>query len=178
MLTQLLLLPVYYFIVADVDRLFVHTEPAVASIAPHPGSRRLIRLPELEFPLRISARCGAGRAPESISISIADTRKTISGEDLPAAATLETSVRIAARQIAPIAVREFCVAESTTQHSLLVATALTAHVSLRCVKDDESTIVFRAKALDVFLDCETSDTTSPTVAAVRTLRKPESVAGN
>ena len=177
MLTQFIFLPIYYFIVADVDRLLVHTEPAVASITPHPGSRKLIRLPELEFPLRISGQCGAGRTPESISISIADTHMTFSGEDLPVSAPLETSVRISARQIAPIAMRDFCVAASESRHSLLVTTALTAQISLRCVKNDERSIAFRAEALDVVLNCETSDTTAPDMAAIKTPRQPDSVAG-
>ncbi len=177
MLTQFILLPVFYFIVADVDRLFVHTEPAVASITPHPGSRKLIRLPELEFPLRIGAQCGAGRTPESISISIADTGKTISGEDLAVAVALETSVRISARQIAPIAIRGFCVTENKAQQSLLVTTALTAQISLRCVKDDERTIVYRARALDVILNCASSDAATPDQAAIRSPRQPDSAAG-
>ena len=178
MLTQFILLPVYYFIVADVDRLFVHAEPAVASITPHPGSRKLIRLPELEFSLRISAQCAAGRTSESISISIADTHRTFSGEDLPVAAKLETSVRISPRQIAPIAMRDFCVAGSESRSSLLVTTALTAQISLRCVKDDERSIAFRAEALDVLLSCETGDATAPDVAAIKTPRRPDSAAGN
>ena len=182
MLTQFILLPVYYFIVADVDRLFVHTEPAVASITPHPGSRKLIRLPELEFTLRIGAQCGAGRTPESISISIADTGKTISGEDLVSedlavAVALETSVRISARQIAPIAIRGFCVAENKAQQSLLVTTALTAQISLRCMKDDKRTIVYQARALDVILNCESGNAATPDQAAVRTPRQPDSAAG-
>lgn len=177
MLTQIILLPVYYFVIADVDRLIVHTEPAVASITPHSGGRKLIRLPELEFPLRISAQCGAGRRPESISISIADTHRTFSGEDLPISATLETSVRISPRQIAPIATRDFCVTASETRLSMLVTTALTAQISLRCVKNDERSIAFRAKALDVVLNCETSDATAPDIAAIKTLRQPGSVAG-
>jgi len=177
MLTQFILLPVYYFIVADVDRLVVHVDSAVASITPHSGSRKLVRLPELEFPMRISAQCAAGRTPESISISIADTHRTFSGEDLPVSATLETSVRISSRQIAPIALRDFCVAASETRHSLLVTTALTAQISLRCAKGDERSVAFRAEALDVVLNCERGDATKPDVAAIKTPR-PGSAAEN
>lgn len=182
MLTQIFLLPVYYFIVADVDWLSVRTEPAVASISRHSGSRKLIRLPGLEFPLRIRAQCGAGRRPESISISVADTGKTITGEDLggedlPGGAALETSVRISSRQIAPIAIGEFCVVDKEAQQSMLVTTALTAQISLRCVKDDERTIVFRAQALDVILNCETDAASESEQAAVRTPRHPGSAAG-
>lgn len=157
MLSHFFLLPVFYFIVADVDRLVVNSEPAVASISPQSGSRKLVRLPDLEFSLRISAQCGAGRVPESVSISIADTGTTINGEDLPEAAALETSVRVASQQIAPIALQGYCVADTGVDQALLVTTALTAQVSLRCVKDDQSTIIFRAQALDVLLSCETSE---------------------
>jgi hypothetical protein len=166
MLTEIILLPVYYFIVADVDRLLVHAEPAVASITPQSGRRKLIQLPELEFPLRISAQCGGGRIPESISVSIADTKKTISGEDLHDSASLDTSVQIASRQIAPLAIRGFCDTDSATQQPLLVATALTAQISLRCVGDDEQTIVFRSQALDVLLDCATGATSPSGQVAV------------
>lgn len=166
MLTQIFLLPIFYFVVTDVDRLLVHAEPAVASIGLQPGGRRLIRLPELEFALHISAYCGAGRTPESISVSIADSTRTISGEDLrgedmPDSVSLDTSVRIAARQIAPLPIQGFCIAENEAPQSLLVTTALTAQFSLRCVKDDERTIVFRARTLDVVLNCETGATTAP-----------------
>jgi hypothetical protein len=123
-------------------------------------------LPELEFPLHISAHCGAGRAPESISVSIADSNKTLSGEDLGAedlavSVSLDTSVRIASRQIAPLAIHEYCITGNETQQPLLVTTALTAQVSLRCVKEDERTIIFRAQALDVVLNCETGTTSTP-----------------
>jgi hypothetical protein len=164
MLTQIILLPVLYFIVADVDRLLVHAEPAVASISPQPGGRKFIRLPDLEFPLHINAYCGAGRTPESISVSIAS--EDSGSKDLPVSVSLDTSVRIASRQIAPIAIRGFCVTGNEAPRSLLVATALTAQFSLRCVRDDKHTIVFRARALDVVLNCETGTTTAPGQAAV------------
>jgi len=181
MLTQIILLPVFYFVVTDVDRLLVRAEPAVASIGLQPGGRRLIRLPELEFALHISAYCEAGRTPESISVSIADSTRTISGEDLgagdlPASISLDTSVRIAARQIAPLPIQGFCISEDQASRSLLVTTALTAQFSLRCVKDDEHTIVFRARALDVVLNCETGAETAPGQAAV-SLPLPGFVAG-
>lgn len=181
MMTQIILLPLFYFVVTDVDRLFVDAEPAVASIGLQPGGRKLIRLPELEYTLHISANCGAGRTPESISVSIADSTRTISGEDLggedlPVSVSLDTSVRVAARQIAPLPIQGFCISENEAPRSLLVTAALTAQFSLRCVKDDEHTIVFRAQALDVVLNCETGAETAPGQAAVSPPR-PGSAAG-
>jgi hypothetical protein len=148
------LLPVYYFVIADIDRLSVHAEPAVATIARQAVGRRLIQLPELRFDLLIRTRCARGGLPESVSISVADTKKTISGEELLSAPSLETSVLVSSRQLAPIALQEFCVADDSAQQSLVVPTALTAHASLRCARGEERTIVYDAKALDVLINCE------------------------
>ena len=79
MLTNIFLLPVFYFIVADIDRLIVESEAAMAAISLQDNGRRLIRLPELDFPMRIDAHCGRGGIAESLSISVADTRTTVSG---------------------------------------------------------------------------------------------------
>ena len=155
-----LLLPVYYFVVADIDRLSVRAEPAVATIARQAGGRRLTKLPELTFDFRIRTRCARGGVPESVSISVADTKQTISGDELLTKSTFETSVLVSSRQLAPIALQEFCIAGDSAQQSLVVATALTAHVSLRCAREAEQTIVYDAKALDVLINCEV-ETQSP-----------------
>jgi len=148
------LLPVYYFVVADIDRLSVHAEPAVATIARRAGGRRLTQPPELKFDLHIRTRCARGWLPESVSISVADTKKTISGEELLSESSIETSILVSPRQLAPIALQDFCVIGDSAQQSLIVTTALTAHVSLRCAREDDQTIVYSAKALDILINCE------------------------
>jgi hypothetical protein len=153
MLTELLLLPVLYLVVADVDRLIVETSPAVASVVPLDGNRKLLRLPDLEFPVRVVARCGSGRMPEGISISIADTRVSFDREALSDDAVLETSVHVSSRQVAPVAVDGFCSSAGRPSEPLLLPTALTAQFSLRCVSDDEQSIAFRARTLDVLVHC-------------------------
>jgi hypothetical protein len=153
MLTEILLLPAFYFVVADVDRLIVRTDPAVASVISLASKRSHLRLPDLDFPLRIVARCGSGRKPESMSISIADTRVTFGREALSADAVLETSISVSSHQIAPVAVDGFCSAGNNPSMPLLLPTALTAQISLRCVGDDEQSIGFRAQSLDVLVKC-------------------------
>jgi hypothetical protein len=37
---------------------------------------------------------------------------------------------------------------------VLLPTALTAQVSLRCIRDEEQSIAFRALALDVLVNCK------------------------
>ena len=154
MLTQILLLPALYFVVADVDRLIVRTDPAVTSVRSTTASRNLLRLPDLEFPVRVVARCGSGRVPRTISISIADTRVSFGDEALSADSVLETSVSVSSRQIAPVSVDGFCSAGNRQPEALLLPTALIAQFSLRCVRDEEQSIAFRAQTLDVLVNCE------------------------
>ena len=147
------LAPVLYFIVADVDRLEVDSDPAVVEIPRQDTGRRLIRLPALDFPFRIDAYCGRGGELQSLSISVADTRQTIASEDSPADDVFATTVSVSPRQIAPVAVEEFCVAGEPAGESLLLHTALTAQISLRCASEESQSVVFAAEALDIKLVC-------------------------
>ena len=157
MMMQIFLAPVLYFIVADLDRLTVEADPAVAAIPRLLDGRQLIRLPELVFPLRIDAHCGRGGEVQTVSISVADTRKTIAGDELSTRGPLHTSVTVSPRQIAPLALQQFCDADAAKGQTLLLATALTAQVSLRCTRDDEQSILFDARPLDIRLVCEAGD---------------------
>ena len=153
MLTKLLLLPGFYFVFTDIDRLRVHAEPAVAVLAMQQGGRTLVNLPPLEFRLSISPHCAEGGRPESLSITIADTQKTLSGEDLPSKTPIDVSMRVSASQLAPFALREFCVDPAAEGQSLLLTAALAAQVSLRCTRGEQQSIVFAAEPLDIRVDC-------------------------
>ena len=149
--------PVFYLVPSDVDRLYVESDPAVVSVARQQDGRQLIRLPELEFQLRIDAHCARGAAIQSLSISVADTRQTIAGEKFPANDVVATTVSVSPRQIAPIAVEEFCVADAQRGESRLLQTALTAQISLRCARNETQSVVFAAEPLDVRLLCATEE---------------------
>lgn len=149
--------PVFYFVVADTDRLKVESDPATVNIARQEDGRQLVRLPKLEFPLRVNAHCGRGGELQSLSISVADTRQTIAGEDYPANEVLATTVTVSPRQIAPIAVEEFCVVGEPAGASRLLETALTAQISLRCALDESQSVVFAAEPLDVRLVCNDAE---------------------
>jgi len=153
MLKLSILLPALYFLSGDTDRIVVEAGHALAAIPVQAHGRNLLNLPELEFPLSISAHCANGGQPDSISIAVADTRKTIRGQDLLATPPIQTTVRVAARQIAPLALREFCVEGSPAGESRLLASALTAQISLRCIRGEQQSIVFDAAPLDVELSC-------------------------
>lgn len=153
MLTQLILLPGLYFVFTDLDRLGVHAEPAVAVLALQESGRKHVQLPELEFRLSVSPYCAQGGRPESLSITIADSHETLRGDQLRTTGTLGLSIRVPASQLAPFALREFCVDPISEGESVLFTAALAAQVSLRCAREAEPSIVFVAEPLDIRVDC-------------------------
>jgi hypothetical protein len=149
--------PVFYLVASDADRLNVDSDPAIVNIVRQGDGRQLIRLPQLEFPLRVSAHCGGGGELQSLSISVADTRQTITGEDYPADDVFATTFSVSPRQIAPIAVEDFCTVAHPAGESRLLENTLTAQVSLRCALEDSQSVVFAAEPLDVRLICSDSE---------------------
>ena len=164
MLSHLFVLPALYIVFAEVDRLSIDAQPAVAVIAVQEGGRKLVQLPTLEFLLSVSPQCAAGGQPESVSVTIADTRSTVREEDLLAAATVDVPMRIAASQLAPFALREFCLDPASEAESITLASALTAQASLRCAHGERRTIVFAATPLDIRVDCVRSASQAEPVA--------------
>ena len=164
MLSQILVLPALYFVFTEVDRLSVDAEPAVAVIALHEGGRKLVQLPELEFVLSVSPRCAANGRPESLSITIADTRATLRGEALQDASAVDVPVRISANQLAPLALQEFCTDPAAEGDSITLSSALTAQASLRCARGEQQSIVFAAEPLDIRVYCIRSESTAEPAA--------------
>ena len=153
MLTYFMLLPGLYFVFADVDRLHMRAEPAVAVLAVQQGGRNLVRLPDIGFQLGISTYCANSGQPASLSITIADTRRTLRTEDLRGTRTVDISMRVPASQIAPLALREFCIDPASEGESILITSALALQASLRCSRGDNQSIVFAAEPLDIRVDC-------------------------
>lgn len=134
-------------------RLVVEVPPAAASIQPLPAGR-LLRLPTLEFEFAIHASCGPDQAVASVSISVADTRKTLSGAEFEDAAVVNTTIGLPARQISPIVVDDFCPDTQGENSNLLIRGAVTAQVSLRCASADGDSITYASQSLDVTLVCD------------------------
>ncbi len=153
MLSHFILLPGLYFVFTEVDRLRIHTEPAVAVLVMQQAGRNLVRLPDIEFRLGISTYCANSGQPESLSITIADTHRTLRAAELQAGDTLDVAMRIPARQIAPLAMREFCIDTRSESESVLITSALAVQASLRCSRGEEQSIVFAAEPLDIRVDC-------------------------
>ena len=137
------------------ERATVLAGPAVVEIKPQPPGRRLIRLPALEFPLTVRPSCIEADVA-SVSISVADTRHSLAAASFADATSFEILLRLPGRQIAPLAVDEFCIAgESQEAHgeSKDVADVLTANVALRCTTETGSAISYESLSLDVRLLC-------------------------
>jgi hypothetical protein len=153
MLTTFFLLPGLYLVFTDVDRVGVDAEPAVAVLAVQQGGRNLVQLPELQFELSISPHCAERGERESLSITIADTRATLRGEALQTGKSIDVSMRVAAGQLAPFALQGFCVDPAREGESVLLRSALSAQVSLRCARSGKPSIVYAAEPLDVRVVC-------------------------
>jgi len=136
-------------------RLSVDVAPAIVQVRPLAQGRKLIRLPTLEFRFTIQATCALDTEVQSVSISIADTRKTISGDDILSAFDQPVVFSVPARQVSPVAVDGFCpqADDRERQAELLVRDAVTAHLSLRCTGENGADITYSSRALDVILQC-------------------------
>lgn len=113
-----------------------------------------IALPALEFKLTIDAACPGGASVESLSVSVADTRRTLSGKNIDG--TVETTLSLPRWQSARLRIEDFCRQDDEPQgsESLVVADVFTARLSLRCALDEKHSIVYSTLPLDVRLQCE------------------------
>jgi hypothetical protein len=137
----------------DNTRLQVDAAAAVAQIEPMAVGRKLIRLPALEFELSIDAACALDSTAKSLSISVADTRQTISGDDTGNISSEPIRFLVPARQVSPIAVYGFC-SHAGEDSERLIQGAVTTHLSLRCLGAEGETITYASHALDVLLRCD------------------------
>lgn len=137
-------------------RLDVDAAPAIVRVKPLPVSRKPIRLPALEFQLDIRARCARDTEMQSILISVADTTKTISGDDVTEIHDEPIPFSVPARQVSPVAVDGFCRADGGRDRrtELLVRDAVTTNLSLRCAGEEGESITYTSHALDVLVQCD------------------------
>ena len=126
-------------------------------ISPRSPGRNYVRLPTLEYSFQVTANCAAMFHPQSVSLSIADSRSLISQEQLSGDATeLQLVLRVPAKQLAPLVVEDFCVTPPKLDKPngiTTVRSALSAQAALLCVHDDRQEIVYRSIPLDIILAC-------------------------
>jgi hypothetical protein len=164
---SLLTLPLIATGVAYADsehRLSSYAEAAEVEISPIPRDRRLISLPDLEFAMRIDASCVGETQAQSISISVADS---VAAHDVSAQeggptdkVMLETTFKVSGRQIAPIAIEDFCVSgddSDTAARTLLIPAAVAANISLRCTSENSQSVRYDRLPLQIQLICAPAD---------------------
>ena len=172
----LLLTAVLYASVASADGSAVHSlavgaDRTSVTVAPQSPDRHFFELPSLDIVFRIEASCRTDWQPESLSLNVADSRVTRNAAELLHNSHQKIPLRIPAEQLAPIAIRNFCVIEGAAEGSgedagppagrmsgtaleLTVSAALSAHASLRCSNGDERKTIYVTEPLDVTLVCE------------------------
>ncbi len=131
-----------------------------ASVIPRNGERAPLQLPDLEYQFRIEAVCRDDLSPASLSLAVADTRRTFNAEQIVAGELEDVRLLVPAAQIAPVVIANFCIAESepdqsiTSASSLTVHAALSAQASLLCTGDMDHAMKYASANLDVMLICE------------------------
>lgn len=142
----------------------VAAQETEAIVAPRPGDLRLINLPALTFSLRAAIRCTG--EPTSVTLSVADTYRTLDKNDLAGQRAAEMSLTVPARQLALAATSTFCVkGDPTSSDKLLVSGITTAQASLRCTSDAGTSVHHASVPLRLRLTCnrgpEVSQVPSP-----------------
>jgi hypothetical protein len=147
---------------AGKDSLVVAADAPLVALVPRDPGRHFVRLPTLEYKFEIRTHCSDGRSAESLSLSVADTRKSLPAREIISDGPTEIRLRIPASQIAPIVIEDFCIVqlaedgdrtgEAPTQ--IVFPAALSAQASLLCAGDEDKAMTYASRTLDVSLVCE------------------------
>ncbi len=141
----------------DADGLTIIASAATARVSAGTSGRRTVRLPGLDFRFQFRFACPGTSRPQSLSMTIADTHRSLTADELAAETKVARAlVRIPASQIAPVAVEAFCAIDASPAESspLTLPSLLSASASLRCGDDDTSSIRYGSVPLDVVLVCD------------------------
>lgn len=148
--------------VAAKDFLSIVANAPAVPLEPRRPGRNFVQLPALEYLFEIYAQCADNRSPESLSLNIADTRKSLQADNIANVGPTEISLTIPANQIAPLVVEDFCIAvpeendggPDGTTVQLDIPAALSAQASLLCVGAEDKAMTYISKTLDVSLVCD------------------------
>ena len=130
------------------------------SISPSAEQRRFLRLPSLDFSIRVEAACRRGYETASVSLAVADSRVALDTSTLSAGGDApRVSLTVPASQLAPLVIGTFCQASEqraslATADAMTVSAALSAQASLSCRAGDAEEITYVAEPLAVRLLCE------------------------
>ncbi|MDH3550689.1 MAG: hypothetical protein OEQ16_15195 [Gammaproteobacteria bacterium] len=135
------------------NNVVIAAQETEANVAPRAKSLRLINLPALTFSLRAAIRC-QGEAT-SLTLSIADTFRTLGKDELAGQRAADTSLTVPAQQLALAATSRFCIdGDTETSDKLLVSGVTTAHASLVCASDTNTSVHYASTPLQISLTCD------------------------
>jgi hypothetical protein len=161
------------------DRVTIREEPPLVTVHGLPPGRYSVDLPDLEYALEIDARCADGAAPESLSVTVADTRARLTARELATGPVQRLVLKVPASQTAPLALDDFCPAppaaagdgaslpfrpagEATASAPPLeVPDVLSAQVSLVCGEGEQRRVSWFSRPLAVKLACQPSPASPP-----------------
>jgi hypothetical protein len=142
------------------DTLLINSATATVSIQPQPPGRNFLRLPSIEFSFDIELVCHDDRTAGSLSLTVADTREFLGADEIASSELEGIVVLVPEKQLAPLAVDNFCVQDTTVaatrrrEERIVVPDVLSAHASLLCAAEDSQTMTYVSRPLDIVLTCE------------------------
>ncbi|MDH4046865.1 MAG: hypothetical protein OEW68_18135 [Gammaproteobacteria bacterium] len=147
---------------AEPARLLLSADTPSASVSPRNRERSPLNLPDLEFRFTIEAYCDQALVPASLSLAVADTRRSFHAGQIDSGEMQSVPLRVPAKQIAPVVIENFCVAsgadESTdslqaSKSTITIRSALSAHASFLCQGDSDHSMTYASTSLDIVLVC-------------------------
>jgi hypothetical protein len=137
----------------DTGELKVRANMPLVIIETQATGRNFIRLPSLDYTFEVDALCRAGLNPALLSLSVADTRRSLSADDLLSTSRFLVSFTVPATQIGPIAVDRFCLNAENEHDLLTIPSVLSVQASLLCTSDTDKQMIYASASLDVALKC-------------------------
>ncbi len=130
----------------------VAAQETSAIVTPRTADLKLVDLPALEFALRAAIRCKGEKV--SLTLSVADTFKTLGADELADKRAAEATLTVPAGQLALAASSQFCISgDEDSSDELLVPGLATAHASLQCARDGATSVHYASAPLQVRLNC-------------------------
>lgn len=142
---------------ADETTLVVSSTTPAVNVKARASDRYSIRLPGLHYNFQLEIDCATGYEPDSVLLSIADTRKRFNFADPKADSDDRFSIKIPAAQIAPLSVEGFCLdigdGGQRESEQITIRGILSAQASLLCSGKEDQRQTYASQALNVTLIC-------------------------
>ena len=144
---------------APVHNIGITADVPTVTVSPRRPGRTTIHLPGVTYEMSVTVDCEANWRPDSVSISVADSRASFDAEQLQVSRELRLELRIPSNQIAPLRVEHFCIVDGGKEpgtigrNKITIPGVLSAQASLRCATQSTKSIMYVTKPLDVLLEC-------------------------